>query len=640
MSLPPNDSHLKPGVLVAGKYRLRRPIGEGAMGVVWAAFNETTSRELALKLVVEQDRDLRARLLQEARACGRLKHRNIVQVYDVDQTERGEPFLVMPLLSGETLAALLKRRRRLDAGEAARIGRDIARGLAAAHAMQIVHRDLKPSNVFLHIEPDEKEYTVKLLDFGISKVASTGRAIKTATGIILGSPAYMSPEQVRSLPDIDGRADIWCLGVVLFEMLAGVRPFQGSLEGILRQILAGEIPSVSQAVRNLDPRLAQIVSACLQRDRDQRPGSAAEVAGWLDAFASSGAGHPAIAAQPSPGPYGVQPPARSPWDSELREQTTLPLQRGEQRALAAAPQTGRGAPERNPEQRGHAPRQPGTAAATMPLPGAVTPGAQLAGMEGPAGLASAPQLPHPAGGPAGHSLNAPQPSAVDLVPQPRSQRPWSVALAAVLFSMALLLGAAVMVLSLRSGDGSPAPSAPAEGASGAAYAPAQAPDTAPAPSSAAPVAPEAPAGAGPEAGAPPPQLPPSPSAQLEAGGAGSHEKTSSAPPPASTSGKPPDPPRTPPSPEPPAREFDQSAARAALTKAAAEANACKGPGGPTGSGKARVLFGPDGASLSVVLEGPIGSTPISGCIMSAFRRARVPAFAGAPQRVVRSFTIR
>ncbi|XXX79603.1 protein kinase [Sorangium sp. So ce134] len=306
-----------PGTLVCGKYRLLRRIGEGAMGVVWAAHNEATSREVALKLLVRPDPELRVRLLREARACGAVSHRNIVDIYDADETEDGDPFLVMPLLSGETLSSFLKRKHKLEVPEASRIARDIARGLAAAHERGIIHRDLKPSNIFLHTEPGESNYVVKILDFGVSKVLTGPDQVRTATGILIGSPAYMSPEQVRAQGEIDTRADLWALGVVMFEMLTSRRPIQGRAHELLRNVLQGEIPTLSQMLRQIDPALDALVAQCLQRDRERRPRSAAEVAAALEPFVSPPA-RPLSASSPGSSPdlprYDVpQQPGRGSW---------------------------------------------------------------------------------------------------------------------------------------------------------------------------------------------------------------------------------------------------------------------------------------------------------------------------------------
>ncbi|WP_437534174.1 protein kinase [Sorangium sp. So ce726] len=277
------------GLLIAEKYKLVRRLGEGSMGVVWAALNLSTSREVALKLIHRPDAELRRRLQREGRNGGALRHRNVIDMYDMGETEFGEPFLVMQLLTGETLAELLVRRRRLDADVAASIGRDVARGLAAVHALHIVHRDLKPANIFLHREADADEPVVKVLDFGVAKNLSVNDGIRTATGGAVGSPLYMSPEQVRAEPNVDHRADIWSLGVVLFEMLTGMRPFQGDARAVFTGILTGEIPKISRYVRRVDPGLVELVARCMARHRDERIGSAAEVADLLEGYTAAGA---------------------------------------------------------------------------------------------------------------------------------------------------------------------------------------------------------------------------------------------------------------------------------------------------------------------------------------------------------------
>ncbi|WP_437511449.1 protein kinase domain-containing protein [Sorangium sp. So ce1099] len=277
------------GLVIAEKYKLVRRIGEGSMGVVWAALNLSTSREVALKLIHRPDPELRRRLQREGRNGGALRHRNVIDMYDMGETDFGEPFLVMQLLAGETLAELLQRRRRLDADVAASIGRDVARGLSAVHALHIVHRDLKPANIFLHREPDADEPVVKVLDFGVAKNLAVNDGVRTATGGAVGSPLYMSPEQVRAEPNVDHRADIWALGVVLFEMLTGMRPFQGDARAVFTGILTGEIPKVSRYVRRIDPGLVELVARCMARHRDDRIGSAAELADLLEGYTGAGA---------------------------------------------------------------------------------------------------------------------------------------------------------------------------------------------------------------------------------------------------------------------------------------------------------------------------------------------------------------
>ena len=247
------------------------------MGEVWAAVHTEMRREVALKLIYGDNPDLAVRLKREAQACGRLEHPNVVRIYDIGETDDGDPFLIMQLLTGETLADRLARRRRLPPVEALWIALDIARALRAAHAADIVHRDLKPANIYLHRGLDSEGEEVKVLDFGVSKILSVGDMAFTVTGALVGSPAYMSPEQARASKEIDPRADIWSLGVLLFEMLAGRRPFpSASPMGVIAEILAEPIPTLSTFVPGIDPRIEDAVNRCITREVDDRLQSAAQ----------------------------------------------------------------------------------------------------------------------------------------------------------------------------------------------------------------------------------------------------------------------------------------------------------------------------------------------------------------------------
>jgi serine/threonine protein kinase len=278
--------------VICGKYRLLYRIGEGAMGVVWAAINLHTGREVAVKLITSaaDQEQLRLRLLREARAIGQLSHRNVVEVLDAGETEDGEPYLVMPLLVGETLRQLLDRRRRLEPPLAAQIGRDIARALTAAHAASIVHRDLKPANIFLHRERGSDGVVIKVVDFGVCKRLEGDDTTLTAPDKVLGTVPYMSPEQFQPQSGIDHRTDIWSLGVVMFELLTGVKPFQGEQMDIIVSIISrdSEIPSAAQIVHYVPRGLSDIVSRCMVRDRDRRIASAAELVALLQAYAAPG----------------------------------------------------------------------------------------------------------------------------------------------------------------------------------------------------------------------------------------------------------------------------------------------------------------------------------------------------------------
>jgi eukaryotic-like serine/threonine-protein kinase len=275
---------MKSGDFLGGKYRLEQEIGKGAMGSVWAAYDHTADIRVALKLILPQQKehltnDLRQRLLREARACRKLRHGNIVQIYDVGETPQGEPFLVLELLQGQTLADLLKEKRRIEPVIAARIAGEIASGLAVAHAAQIIHRDLKPANIFLHREegmPEEK-FVAKILDFGVCKSLDSVDSIATQTGTAVGSPAYMSPEQVGMRKDLDHRTDIWSLGIVIYEMVTGGRPFTGSVQDVIRHILITPVPPPSSKVRDVPSELDVVVARCTAAKRDDRYMNADEV---------------------------------------------------------------------------------------------------------------------------------------------------------------------------------------------------------------------------------------------------------------------------------------------------------------------------------------------------------------------------
>ncbi|AKT43123.1 serine/threonine-protein kinase [Chondromyces crocatus] len=272
---------MRQGTLIAGKYRLQHLLGDGAAGEVWAALNERTDREVAIKLITGGDSELRERSILEARILGRVSHRNVVEVLDAGEAARGEPFLVMPRLAGETLAERLKRERRIAPMKAAAIALEVARGLIAAHALGVIHRDLKPSNIFLHRDPETGLDQVKVLDFGVGKFLVGDGPPMTRTGEIVGSPAYMSPEQAKADRGIDHRTDVWSLGIVLFEMLAGRRPFTNKSISVIADIVSAPIPQLSSLLPELDPQLAQVVSRCMVREVAQRVQSAEELVGLL-----------------------------------------------------------------------------------------------------------------------------------------------------------------------------------------------------------------------------------------------------------------------------------------------------------------------------------------------------------------------
>jgi eukaryotic-like serine/threonine-protein kinase len=275
-----DGSSLWPGERV-GVYRVEWLLGSGGSGEVWRAHDERLGRDVAIKVLLPHfasDADRLRRFQQEARAAGALNHPNILAVYDVGE-HRGAPFLVCECLEGESL------RKRLESGplpvdETLAIALQITRGLTTAHARGIVHRDLKPDNVFLRSDGG-----VKILDFGLAKLRLPGvdEPGQTITGVIAGTPAYMAPEQVRGA-EVDGRADLFALGAMLYEMIAGRRPFAGSSTvETLHAILAVDPPAISDLRREVPPAVAHIVHRCLEKSPDKRYQRAEEVATALEA---------------------------------------------------------------------------------------------------------------------------------------------------------------------------------------------------------------------------------------------------------------------------------------------------------------------------------------------------------------------
>jgi serine/threonine-protein kinase len=263
---------LETGGVVAGAYRLERELGRGGMGVVWSAREIASGRAVALKFLLggaEADAKDRERFLREARAAMSVVHPNVARVGAVLETDVGTPFLVMELLDGESLRAVLRKKRTLDPTACARLFLPIVDGVAAAHARGIVHRDLKPENVFV-----ERTGEVRVLDFGIAKqlapAGETNATSLTSTGALVGTPVYMAPEQLFAEP-IDPRADVWALGVVLYECLAGKRPTEGDGIGpILKRITSEPLVPLARAAPAVPPTLARIVDRMLLRERADR----------------------------------------------------------------------------------------------------------------------------------------------------------------------------------------------------------------------------------------------------------------------------------------------------------------------------------------------------------------------------------
>jgi tRNA A-37 threonylcarbamoyl transferase component Bud32 len=262
-----------------GKYQLTRVIGKGAMGIVYEAFDPHIERAVALKTIrkelLEDDRrdEIVARFKNEARAAGRLAHPNIVAIYDYGEDD-DSAFIVMEYVAGTPLAALLQQGQPAELQRARGWMLQILRGLAYAHKKGVTHRDVKPANVL--IEPGDG---VKVTDFGIARI---DQSTLTASGSVIGTPSYMSPEQLRGDP-VDGRSDIFSAGIVLYQVLTGVRPFQGSSAEIMQKILNAEPVPPSVIVPALGGAVDGVLARALARDPARRYATAGEFAAELGA---------------------------------------------------------------------------------------------------------------------------------------------------------------------------------------------------------------------------------------------------------------------------------------------------------------------------------------------------------------------
>jgi serine/threonine protein kinase len=275
---------LQAGQTIAGRYVLDAVLGAGGMGEVWSARDTSEDRRVAVKFIKRDALgvDGKRRMLREARASRSVDDPGIVPVFDVIESDAGEPALVMELLEGEPLAV---KPRPMPAEVAMSLLTPVARALAAAHAAGIVHRDVKPENIFV-----TRSGEVKIVDFGIAKRLhldeSTAASLGTQTGAILGTPQYMSPEQAFGDKDIDHRSDVWSLGVVFFQLLTGSLPIKAeNLGQILRLLVSGTMTRVREVTPTVDPELASLVDRMLRQDRDERP-SMAEVLRVLEQIAS------------------------------------------------------------------------------------------------------------------------------------------------------------------------------------------------------------------------------------------------------------------------------------------------------------------------------------------------------------------
>ncbi|RLB53338.1 MAG: hypothetical protein DRJ42_12255 [Deltaproteobacteria bacterium] len=319
------------GQVLGDRYRLGNKIGQGGMGAVYSATQTSLGRRVAIKVLLpmlSSDPSLVARFRAEAERSGHLNHPHIVQVLDFGKEESGSVWIAMELLEGEPLTDRIARGP-LSEADAVRFAREVLAGLEAAHAARLVHRDLKPDNIFITKAAGVGEQ-VKLLDFGIAKLLDGDSAAKlTATGLVIGTPLYMSSEQARG-DDLDERSDIYSLGAVMYECLTGEPPFTGrNYNALLVAVLTQTARPITELRPDLSPELAAVVMRALEKDKNDRFASAGEMSAALDAFTPKTAtpapnaemGMAATMATPGAG-VALPPPRASAATQSTAESTT------------------------------------------------------------------------------------------------------------------------------------------------------------------------------------------------------------------------------------------------------------------------------------------------------------------------------
>jgi serine/threonine-protein kinase len=291
------------GELVGGRYRLVRQLGEGGMGLVFEAEHVRLRQSVAIKFLradVLAMPDAIVRFEREARTSCRMRGPHVAHVLDVDTDELGRPFMVMELLRGRDLEAEIRERGALPVEEAVDWVLQACAAVSEAHQAGIIHRDLKPSNLFLSEEFGTR--IVKVLDFGISKIAVDMEPAVTGVAVTIGTPLYMSPEQVRSSKDVDARTDIWSLGVILYELIAGAPPFLGTTTAAIAAIVADATPGLREMFPQVPAELERLIMTALAKSPDDRFPTAEALAAALMPFASPEA---------ASGPFSLRPSQRA-----------------------------------------------------------------------------------------------------------------------------------------------------------------------------------------------------------------------------------------------------------------------------------------------------------------------------------------
>ncbi len=289
--VPPSGRVLEPGTRI-GEYEITGLIGEGGMGMVYAGVQPIIDKRVAIKVLgaaLASDVNMVSRFMQEARAVTRIDHPNIIDVYFFGQLEDGRCYFVMEHLAGESLADLLERRP-LSFSEARRFLCQMCDGLGAAHAEGILHRDLKPDNIFV-VRPRRGHAYIKILDFGVAKLFEGGdHKIATREGLPIGTPEYMAPEQARGDTDLDVRADVYAVGIILYQVMTRTVPFSGNsfLQVLQQQVCAA--PCRPSELAPVPPQLEALILRCLAKEPSERPATMAELVEELERVFTAEAG--------------------------------------------------------------------------------------------------------------------------------------------------------------------------------------------------------------------------------------------------------------------------------------------------------------------------------------------------------------
>jgi len=284
----PPSSPVRPGDVLAGKFEVERVLGAGGMGVVVAARHTQLDQRVALKFLLPAACEVPGavtRFLREGKAAARITSEHVARVVDTGVLDGGAPYLVMEYLEGKDLGLILQERGALTVAETLEYVLQASEAIVEAHALGIVHRDLKPANLFLTQRKDGSPL-VKVLDFGISKDQGGSHRNLTSASVLMGSPRYMSPEQMLSAKDVDARTDVWALGVILYELLTGRPVWEAdTVQGLCALITSSPVPSLRDRAPGVPPLLERVVNQCLAKQLDQRIQSVADLASALEPLA-------------------------------------------------------------------------------------------------------------------------------------------------------------------------------------------------------------------------------------------------------------------------------------------------------------------------------------------------------------------